>query len=221
MLSPEDIEMAQYIAEVHNLANKGIKGRGKGRKVKRVTIMHLPHEQQPQHHHHHHHQQQQQHQLPSPAPSPVATTIHTAGPCPLTLLPHGLPNLNSLPYQPHLQPAPQHHPYYGFSNPAAYSMSPAAAAAAAAAAGPNGGGAHARPPPSGMLFRPGPGAGPAPGPYGMLDADQLSDVSSVHGSTPVMMHHPYHPHHSHHPPHHPHEHGHHHQGELAYGERLY
>ncbi|KAK4118374.1 hypothetical protein N657DRAFT_628563 [Parathielavia appendiculata] len=38
MLSEEDKEMAKYLDDLYNLANKGIKGRGKGRKVMRVPI---------------------------------------------------------------------------------------------------------------------------------------------------------------------------------------
>ncbi len=41
-LSPADLDMASYIMTVHNLANKGIKGRGKGRKVDRVVTTPVP-----------------------------------------------------------------------------------------------------------------------------------------------------------------------------------
>ncbi|KAK4152623.1 hypothetical protein C8A00DRAFT_16079 [Chaetomidium leptoderma] len=153
-LSEEEQEMARYIADVHNLANKGIKGRGKGRKVRRVT-------------------------------NPMNTTTVHANPYPMSLLQQGLPNLRAPPQQPTMQ---QHGlPMYGLSNPAAYSMSR---------------------PPNNMLF----GGGLAintrdtygHGGYGMLDSDQLSDASSVHGSTPVM--HMYEEEHA---------------RELAFGERLY
>jgi hypothetical protein len=173
-ISEEEREMAKYIIDVHNLANKGIKGRGKGCKVKRVNLVHPP-QPQPQHH-------------LSPASSPISPTaiVHTAAPYPMSLLPHGLPNLHDT--SPHHHNHHQHstaayhgHPHqalYGLSNPAAYSM--------------------ARPS-ANMIF-----GGPltintrdaySHGAYGMLDSDQLSDASSVHGSTPVM--------------------------ELTFGERLY
>lgn len=44
VLSDKEKDMARSLAKVHNLANKGVKGRGKGRKLERV----LPHQQQPQ-----------------------------------------------------------------------------------------------------------------------------------------------------------------------------
>jgi hypothetical protein len=47
MISEEDKEMVKYLEDVHNLANKGIKGRGKGRKVQRLS-MHQQHQQQQQ-----------------------------------------------------------------------------------------------------------------------------------------------------------------------------
>ncbi len=53
--------MARYLAEVHNLANKGIKGRGKGRKVQRVVLLHPPP-----------HLPQQS----FPSPSPIGTPNH-------------------------------------------------------------------------------------------------------------------------------------------------
>lgn len=172
MLSEEEKEMAKYLAEVHNLANKGIKGRGKGRKVKRVLMLHPP-------------------QQPAPAASPVSTTTVHASTYPMSLLPHGLSHVHAPPPPPpQLQQQPTAHhglPYYGLSNPAAYSMSR---------------------PPSNMLFGANMGMNTRDtyghGGYSMLDSDQISDVSSVHGSTPVM--HVY-----------DEEHG----RELAFGERLY
>jgi hypothetical protein len=169
MISEEDKEMAKYLGDVHNLANKGIKGRGKGRKVKRVMMLHPPQQQS------------------SPATSPISTDGH-AGPYPMSLLPHALSHLHMTQQQQQQQQQHQtmHHglPYYGVSNPAAYSMS--------------------RPP--NMLF--GSLSINTREPYGHggygMDSDQLSDASSVHGSTPVM--HTYED-----------EHG----RELAFGERLY
>jgi len=181
MISEEDKEMAKYLGDVHNLANKGIKGRGKGRKVKRVLMLHPP-----------------QHQS-SPATSPISATGHT-GPYQVSLLPHAFSHMHvaqqqqqqqqqqqhQQQQQQQQQQQPTHHglPYYGLSNPAAYSMS--------------------RPP--NMLF--GPLSINTREPYGHggygMDSDQLSDASSVHGSTPVM--HGYED-----------EHG----RELAFGERLY
>ena len=166
MISEEDKEMAKYLGDVHNLANKGIKGRGKGRKVKRVMMLHPP---QPQ---------------SSPATSPINPDGHT-GPYPMSLLPHALSHLHMTQQQQQQHQAVHHGlPYYGVSNPAAYSMS--------------------RPP--NMLF--GSLSINTREPYGHagygMDSDQLSDASSVHGSTPVM--HTYED-----------EHG----RELTFGERLY
>ncbi len=98
MLSEKDQDMARYLAEVHNLANKGIKGRGKGRKVKRI---HLP-PQPPQ---------KQQQQPPSPSASPIGTTVDTA-PYPMPLPNH---HHNTAPQLPLIA-----HPF--FRNPAAYGM---------------------------------------------------------------------------------------------------
>jgi hypothetical protein len=169
-ISEEEKEMARYITDVHNLVNKGIKGRGKGCKVKRLTLLHPP--------------QPQSQQYSSPDSSPISPTaiVHTAAPYPMTLLAHGLPNLHNTPPHPttayHGHHHHHHQAFYGLSNPAAYSM--------------------ARPS-ANMIF-----GGPLTintrdayghGAYGMLDPDQLSDASSVHGSTPVM--------------------------ELTFGERLY
>jgi hypothetical protein len=215
MLSEEEKEMAKYLADVHNLANKGIKGRGKGRKVKRVMMLHPP---QPQHH-------QQQQQLPSPDASPISTTSMHATPYhPMSLAPHhhGLPVVHHHHHQPptpppqhqhhqhhqHQHQQQQHHhhqhphpslPFYSANT--TYSMNTAT-----------------RPPPS-LLFG---GGGNNNGlgihtPHhnhggyggGMLDSDQLSDASSVHGSTPVSG-----------PP--MHVYGDEQQGRgLAFGERLY
>ncbi|AEO56910.1 C2H2 transcription factor [Thermothelomyces thermophilus ATCC 42464] len=195
MISEEDKEMARYLVDVHNLANKGIKGRGKGRKVKRVLMLHPP-----------------QHQA-SPSTSPVSATGHT-GPYQMSLQPHAFPQQQQQQQQQqhhqhhHHQQQQQHHhhqqqqhhhqqhqqhqqqpaphglPYYGLSNPAAYSMS-----------------RH----PS-MLF--GPLSINTREPYGHgvygMDSDQLSDASSAHSSPAVM--HPFED-----------EHG----RELAFGERLY
>lgn len=41
LLSEEDMEMVRYFLSVHNNANKGIKGRGKGRKVRRLDVPHM------------------------------------------------------------------------------------------------------------------------------------------------------------------------------------
>ena len=98
MLSDKEKDMARYLAEVHNLANKGIKGRGKGHKVKRV----YPPPQPPQ----------QQQQPSSPSASPIGTTVDTA-PYPMPLPNH------------HHNTAPQLPPmvsFYGLSNPAACIM---------------------------------------------------------------------------------------------------
>src|SRR5690242_8381424 len=75
MISEEDKEMAKYLGDVHNLANKGIKGRGKGRKVKRVLMLHPP-----------------QHQS-SPATSSISATGHT-GPYQMSLLPHAFSHMH-------------------------------------------------------------------------------------------------------------------------------
>ncbi|KAK4127742.1 hypothetical protein N657DRAFT_224874 [Parathielavia appendiculata] len=165
MISEEEREMARYITEIHNLANKGIKGRGKGCKVKRVMLLQPP--------------QQQLQQLPSPASSPSTptTVVHSAAPYSMSLLPHGLPNMHTPPQQQQTAAASVYHGhhhqpfYHGLSHPAAYSMG--------------------RGPPPNMIFG-GPltlntrDAYSHHGAYGMLDSDQLSDASSVHDSTPVM-----------------------------------
>jgi hypothetical protein len=99
MISEEDKEMARYIADVHNLANKGIKGRGKGRKVKRILPHPLP-------------------QAPA-IPHTIITTSATH--CPMPLMSHGLPHLQAPAQQ---QPAAPHgHHFHGLSSPAGYSMS--------------------------------------------------------------------------------------------------
>ncbi|KAL1835914.1 hypothetical protein VTJ49DRAFT_5892 [Mycothermus thermophilus] len=199
LLSEEEKEMAKYLAEVHNLANKGIKGRGKGRKVKRVMMLHPP-------------------QPPSPSPSPVsaASPLDTS-PYPVSLVSHGLPHHHhhhlSHHHQHNIPPLPQtsaphgQHgglPFYGggLSNPAAYSMSRPPL--------------PPPPPPAGMLYDGGASLGvhttTTPrdaythhhGGFAMLDSDTLSDASSVHGSTPVM-------------PVYEDDHG----RVLAFGERLY
>jgi hypothetical protein len=102
MISEKEKEMARYIADVHNLANKGIKGRGKAGKVKRI----LPHPLQ---------------QVPPTTTSIISTAAAHAAPYLMPLTSHGLPHFHTPPPQ---QPAaPQGHPSSGFSNPAAYSMS--------------------------------------------------------------------------------------------------
>jgi hypothetical protein len=151
MISEEDKEMAKYLGDVHNLANKGIKGRGKGRKVRRVLMLHPPQQQS------------------SPATSPVSAIAGHASHYPMSLMPHTFSHLHMAQQhqqQQQQQPLPHHGlPYYGLSNPAAYSMSRQ----------PN------------MLF--GPLSINTREPYGHggygMDSDQLSDASSV-GSTPVM-----------------------------------
>ncbi|KAL2166382.1 hypothetical protein VTG60DRAFT_2811 [Thermothelomyces hinnuleus] len=81
MISEEDKEMAKYLSDVHNLANKGIKGRGKGPKVKRVLTRPPPQQQS------------------APATSPSITTTHT-GHHQAALLPQQqqLPTYDGLPY---------------------------------------------------------------------------------------------------------------------------
>lgn len=71
-----------YFAEIFKNSNKGIKGRGRNRKVGSITHM-------------------------TPPPMMAQYSAHA----------HGLPQLHT--------PHPMHHglPYYGFSHPAAYSMS--------------------------------------------------------------------------------------------------
>ncbi|KAK3903208.1 hypothetical protein C8A05DRAFT_14816, partial [Staphylotrichum tortipilum] len=101
-LSDKEKDMARYLAEVHNLANKGIKGRGKGRKVKRV---HLP-PQPPQ--------QQQQQQQSFPSTSAIGTAVYAA-PRPMSLLVQGFPNH-------HHNTAPQLSSFSDFNNPAGYRM---------------------------------------------------------------------------------------------------
>ncbi|KAK4241460.1 hypothetical protein C8A03DRAFT_41176 [Achaetomium macrosporum] len=102
MISEEDKEMARYIADVHNLANKGIKGRGKGRKVKRI----LPHPLQ---------------QVPPATHSMITTSAARATHFPMPLMSHGLPHAHAPPPQQPAAPLGQH--FYDLSNPAAYSMS--------------------------------------------------------------------------------------------------
>ncbi|KAL2162652.1 hypothetical protein VTH06DRAFT_6488 [Thermothelomyces fergusii] len=166
MISEEDKEMARYLVDVHNLANKGIKGRGKGRKVKRVVMLHPP-----------------QHQ-PSPSTSPISAPGH-AGVFQTSLQPHAFPQLHvgQQQQQQHNHQQQQHHnqyhpqqqqpqpathglPYYNLSNQAAYGTS--------------------RPP--SMLF--GPLSINTREPYGHgvygMDSDQLSDASSAHSSPPGM-----------------------------------
>lgn len=149
--------MAKYLTEVHNLANKGIKGRGKGRKVKRVMLVH-PTQQQS-----------------SPATSPISTSSEDGTSYPMSAIPHPFSHIQLAQQHHHQQQQQQqqhyqHHqsthsslPYYGPSNPSTYSMS----------RGPN------------MLFGGLSINTREPYHYGM-DSDQLSDASSVHGSTPVM-----------------------------------
>ncbi|KAK4148101.1 C2H2 transcription factor [Dichotomopilus funicola] len=174
MISDEDKEMAKYLTEVHNLANKGIKGRGKGRKVKRVMLVHPPQQQS------------------SPATSPISTSSENSASYPMSAIPHSFSHIQLAQQHHHQQQQQQQHyqhhqsthsslPYYGPSNPSAYSMS----------RGPN------------MLFGSLSINTRDPYHYGM-DSDQLSDASSVHGSTPVM--HTYED-----------EHG----RELTFSERLY
>ncbi|SPQ21086.1 cde855a6-0318-4496-a2f5-645bfa3dfa69 [Thermothielavioides terrestris] len=166
MITEEDKEMARYITEVHNLANKGIKGRGKGRKVKRLLPLPMQ---------------------PSSAAAAATTTTTTTSLSAATAIVHGNPYSMPplLPHAPphHLQAAPQpsaahhghqHHHFYGLSNPAAYSMSRPSVSSA-------------------MLFGVGLGINTRDvvhghGAYGMLDSDQISEASSVHSPPPVMHH---------------------------------
>jgi hypothetical protein len=100
MISEEDKEMARYIADVHNLANKGIKGRGKGRKVKRIL----------------------RHPLPQAPATPHTVTTPSATHCAMPLISHThwLPYLRAPPR--HQDAAPHGHQFHGLSSPAAYSM---------------------------------------------------------------------------------------------------
>ncbi|KAL2165628.1 hypothetical protein VTG60DRAFT_4092 [Thermothelomyces hinnuleus] len=110
MISEEDKEMAKYLGDVHNFANKGIKGRGKGRKVKRVLDQ------------------------SSPTPNPISRTGHI-GPYQTSLLPPAFCHSDIAQHSssPRILPPASciaqqqrtHHglPYYGLSNGAAYSMS--------------------------------------------------------------------------------------------------
>ncbi|KAK4138736.1 hypothetical protein BT67DRAFT_369905 [Trichocladium antarcticum] len=102
-ITEEEQELIRYITSVHNNANKGIKGRGKGRKVKRIV---LP---QP-------YQQQAHHGTPMPSTSPPSSSPVHANPYPFSLLPHSLPQLHTAQQQ-----QPMHH-FHGLSSPAAYSM---------------------------------------------------------------------------------------------------
>ena len=111
-ITKEEKELIQYITSVHNNANKGIKGRGKGRKVKRIVLA-QPYQQQ----------QQQPHQT-----SPMPTTTSPANSSPIhpysmVLLPHGLPQLHTSPPPQQQQPMhPFHHSGLS-SSPTAYSSS--------------------------------------------------------------------------------------------------
>jgi hypothetical protein len=112
MLSDKERDMARYLAEVHNLANKGIKGRGKGRKVKRVSLLHPPPKPP-----------QQQQQL-FPSTSPIGTTLYAAR-YPMSLLAQASPyhHDNTAPRLP-----PTAHFSSGFGNPAACTMNRSSAA---------------------------------------------------------------------------------------------
>jgi hypothetical protein len=108
-ISEEEREMARYIIDVHNFANKGIKGRGKGCKVKRVNLVHPP-QPQPQHH-------------------LSQAIVHTTGPSPMSLPTHGLP---TLPHHQLQHPTAAYHgqhyqAFYDLSNPVAYIMAPPSA----------------------------------------------------------------------------------------------
>jgi hypothetical protein len=96
-LSEEDKEMAKYLCDLYPHANKGIKGRGKGRKVKRLVLP-CP-----------------QPELGPAADSASSNAAHTPYPMPL---PHALPLMQMQ------TPQPTHHPHSfpGLSNPAAYSI---------------------------------------------------------------------------------------------------
>ncbi|KAL2127298.1 hypothetical protein VTI74DRAFT_10955 [Chaetomium olivicolor] len=121
LVTKKEKEIMKHIKIVHNLLNRGIKGRGKGRKVE---VFSRP---DPSH--------------PPAAAIPMAAAAVHAAPYPTSLLPqHGLPQLTA--------------PFYARPN-----MHFGAAGF----------------PPRDM---------PLHGPYGMLDSDQLSDVSSV--PSPVM-----------------------------------
>ncbi|KAJ4302245.1 DNA-binding transcription factor [Collariella sp. IMI 366227] len=139
-LPEEERELLKHIRMVHNLANKGIKGRGKGRKVDVIP-------QPPSH---------------QPIPMDVAPAMHHAPPhYSAGFLPqhHNLPQLHH---------APPPAAFYGRPNPHQPVFNTMGG----------------RPP--AMHFDGGFTARDMPlhGPYGMLDSDQLSDVSSV--PSPVM-----------------------------------
>ncbi|AEO61005.1 hypothetical protein MYCTH_2310780 [Thermothelomyces thermophilus ATCC 42464] len=157
MVSEEEKEMARYVIEVHNLANKGIKGRGKGCKVKRVTLLHPP----------------QQHSLPASSPISITTasntsTIHSAAPYPMSPLPHGLPNMHTPPQHLPMAMEHDHQAIYGLNNLATYSI--AGPPPHTVFGGPVAISTH------GVLYAP----------YSILDSEQLRYASSVDGSTLVM-----------------------------------
>lgn len=92
-LTTKEKELIKYLMSVHNNANKGIKGRGKGRKVKRIAMS------QP---------------YPTPMATPASSPIYGHHPFSVANLPHhGLPQLPQ---------HPTTHTFHGLSNPAAYSM---------------------------------------------------------------------------------------------------
>lgn len=98
-LTKEEMELIKYLMSVHNNANKGIKGRGKGRKVKRI----LP--PQP---------------YPSPMSSPATSPVYGHNPFSVTPITHApLPQLHTPPPPPPQQPT---HPFHGLSSPPAYTM---------------------------------------------------------------------------------------------------
>ncbi|KAK4134589.1 hypothetical protein BT67DRAFT_441753 [Trichocladium antarcticum] len=86
MLSEKEKALARYLAEVHNLANKGIKSRGKGRKVERVPPPHPPHQQH-----------QQLLQQSSPSTSPIGTTVYAA-PYPMAPCSRAFPTTTTTPH---------------------------------------------------------------------------------------------------------------------------
>ena len=136
-LTPEEREMIQYMLKMHKNANKGIKGRGKGRTVERLLrplpCLVFPNQQQQQQ------QQQQQHPLP-PAMSPVSSTsssgVSSGNSSPIhhvtsysssssmSILMHQQQQQQQLPQlQTQAMPPPVHGlPMHGLSSPAAYSM---------------------------------------------------------------------------------------------------
>jgi hypothetical protein len=158
ILSEKEKAMALYLAEVHNLANKGIKGRGKGHKVERVLLLHPPpHPPYPQ-------QLQQQQSFPST--SPIGTTVYAA-PYPMPLPNH---HHNTAPQLPPIA----HSSFYGLSNPATCSMNrPPPTAMLSGYVGP----------PLSLNTR---DTAYAHHRHHGAYADQLSDASSVRELTPVL-----------------------------------